>query len=73
MGDFEDTLTFRLFARPSFAEGLSRLFDFSGSMQAYNRNKTANEADVRALTADWIMVGKGMQEAMNQCEKEIAQ
>lgn len=72
MGEFEETLTYRLFARPSFAEGLSRLFDFGGALQMYNRSKTGSEADCQALWADWVMVGRDIQTAMNKYEEEIA-
>lgn len=73
MGEFEDTLTFRLFARPSFTEGLARLFDFAGSLQVYNRSKTGNEADFKALEADWTMVGRDIREAMSRYEQEASE
>jgi len=39
MDDLNKTLTFNLFARPSFIEGISRVFDFGATLQMYNYSK----------------------------------
>ena len=46
-----------LFARPSFIGGLSRIFDFGGTLKIYNESPTEVIADARAIHADWKAVG----------------
>ena len=53
-----------LFARPSFLEGLARIFDFGGSLNQYNTSATPEEADKRALRSDWLAVGDDMRRAI---------
>jgi|WetSurMetagenome_2_1015567.scaffolds.fasta_scaffold1026007_2 hypothetical protein len=48
---------FVLYANPSFFEGLSRLIDFGGTLNTYNVSRTPQEADFRAIQADWEAVG----------------
>jgi hypothetical protein len=60
-----------LFARPSFLEGVARIFDFSGSLNKYNVSRTPAEADRVALANDWKAVGEDMRSAMMQMEQEI--
>jgi hypothetical protein len=43
--------------RPSFFEGIARLFDFSGTLDHYNYSETGDEADYRAILSDWQHVG----------------
>ena len=64
MGSINDSLTFRLFARPSFYEGISRILDFANSLQSYNYDKNGAEADAKALASDWQMVGRDMKAAV---------
>lgn len=45
-----------LFAQPNFWEGVARSVDFGGTLNEYNRSESADEADRRALTADWQSV-----------------
>ncbi len=47
----------RLFANPSFVEGMSRTFDFLGNQDIYNEDLTPEEADCKALFSDWASVG----------------
>ena len=56
-----------LFVRPSLLEGWARLFDFSGSLNDYNRTK---DPDTVALWADWTAVGVAIQESMDRFEEE---
>ncbi len=56
-----------LFAPPSFLEGWARLFDFSGSLNQYNR--TAHP-DTVALWADWSAVGQDISDAMGKFAQE---
>jgi hypothetical protein len=52
-----------LFARPSFLEGVGRILDFAGSMTEYNQSQSPEEADLRALQADWAILGEDMRTA----------
>ena len=53
-----------LFARPTFASGVARLYDFGGIFDAYNASGTAEEADAEAINADWSMVGDDILNAL---------
>jgi hypothetical protein len=46
-----------LCAKPSFAEGASRLLDFGNCLNEYNRSLTPDQADLLALSVDWRLVG----------------
>jgi hypothetical protein len=65
-----DYTTF-LFARPSFLEGLARIFDFSGSLNQYNTSKTPDQADARAIHADWHAVGEDLWNALEAYDEEL--
>ncbi len=53
-----------LFARPSWLEGVARLFDFGGALDMYNDDGlTADEANTLALAADWRAIGQDMRAA----------
>ena len=49
--------TGRLFANPSFLEGMSRTLDLLGNQDIYNEDLTPEEADSKALFSDWASVG----------------
>lgn len=66
----DNSLTFRLFARPSFFEGMGRVLDMGSTLQEYNRNVTPEEADRRAIEADWRMVGRDLRAALRMHEQE---
>lgn len=53
-------LSFVLFARPSFVEGIARLADVAGTLNQYNLAESPQEADERAIWADWRQVGMDM-------------
>jgi hypothetical protein len=55
-----------LFSRPSFIDGMARIFDFSGSLQKYNTEETPQEADYIALRNDWRMVGEDIRKSIEQ-------
>jgi hypothetical protein len=65
MGNINDSLTFRLFARPSFLGGAGRILDLGSTLQNYNRNTTTEEADRKAIKSDWCMVGRDLGAALN--------
>jgi hypothetical protein len=59
-----------LFARPSFVEGVGRILDLGGSLNAYNRSNTEAEADARAVLGDWSAVGHDVHVALEQLDPE---
>lgn len=61
-----------LFARPSVTSGLARMFDFAGSFDDYNHSATEDEADAKAIFADWAVVGDSIRSAMEQEQDEEA-
>lgn len=60
MGDYSSLL----FARPTFLEGAGRLLDFGNFMTEYNTSPNGEEADRRALTADWCAISDDLQQVM---------
>ncbi len=60
MSDFSNNL----FADPSFLEGMGRVLDFGDTMTDFNRSLTSEQADSRALFADWLALGGDLQMAM---------
>ena len=63
MGDYS---TF-LFAKPSMAEGVARIFDFAGALNQYNTTPNGAAADRRALDADWLAVASDINDCI--CRK----
>jgi hypothetical protein len=63
-----------LFAAPSFLQGLASALDLSGTLVEYNISKTPQDADVRAISSDWAVVGKDISTATENLaeEKEAA-
>lgn len=64
--------TFYLYARPSFIEGVARLFDFGAALQEYNYSESPAEADGRAAYSDWLAVGDDLRRAFHQYERDRA-
>jgi hypothetical protein len=60
-----------LFAQPSFASGVARVFDLFGQFDEYNRSETPEDADARAIASDWIVVGQDIADAIEQNEPEM--
>jgi hypothetical protein len=60
-----------LFAQPSFASGVARVFDLFGQFDEYNRSETPEEADAKAIASDWIVVGQDIADAIEQNEPEM--
>lgn len=61
-----------LVATPSLASGCARLFDWAGLFDSYNQSTSEEEADGKAIFADWAMVGWDILAAMNQCDNTEA-
>jgi hypothetical protein len=53
-----------LYARPTFAAGAARLFDFGGLFDSYNESVTDEEADAKAISSDWALVGADILNAL---------
>ncbi|MDR1611902.1 MAG: hypothetical protein LBT97_03865 [Planctomycetota bacterium] len=64
----EFSLSFRLFQRPSFIEGIGRILDAESALNSYNRNVSSEQADAQATAADWCMVGNDINKAMQNVE-----
>jgi hypothetical protein len=62
--------SFRLFARPSFLEGVARLFDFANVLQRYRYDRTEHDADAHALSSDWTAVGDDLRHAIRTYERQ---
>ena len=63
--------SFRLYARPSFFEGIARLFDFGGSLNKYNSSDSGEKADYKALKSDWSTVGEDIYSAINVFSNDL--
>ena len=53
-----------LFAIPSFFRGAASALDIGGTFVEYNQSNNPQEADAKALQADWVMVGNDLREAI---------
>lgn len=62
-----------IYARPSFLEGMARIFDFAGALDYYPnlsvRRKSGPEADAEAIRECWEAVGQYMWDAIGQFEE----
>jgi hypothetical protein len=66
MGRFTDLL----FARPSFLEGVARIFDLGGTLNEYNRSAMPEEADFVALRSDWEAIGMDFRGVVSQVQSD---
>ncbi len=66
MNKSEASLTYRLFSRPSFLEGMCRVMDMGNTLQVYNRSRTSAIADHEAIESDWRMVGRDIKVALRR-------
>jgi len=55
-----------LFAQPSLISGLGRCLDIGGTYDGYNVSATPEQADSRALAADFAATGGDMRSALKQ-------
>lgn len=62
--------SYLLFARPSFWEGIARIFDLGSTLQVYNRSRGPKEADENALRSDWRTVGQDIAHSIEAYEQE---
>ncbi len=61
-----------LYARPSFLEGVARVLDVGGGLTEFNKSLTIEEADLRAIAADWGAVGQDLRDAIAVVTKKQA-
>lgn len=61
---------YRLYSRPSFFEGIARLFDIKGKLNKYNYSRSNVEADLRSIESDWQFVGIDINEAIKKFNEE---
>lgn len=59
-----------LFAQPSFASGAARVVDLWGQLDEYNTSASGEEADAKAIAADWFVVGDDLLKAYRQCSED---
>jgi hypothetical protein len=52
-----------LFASPSFICDMGRVIDLGATMTRFNKSESAAEADMRALSNDWSVVGAEIRQA----------
>lgn len=69
MNRYTDTL----YASPSFLEGVARILDFGNTLNEYNTSLTPQQADERALAADWYAIGEDMKMAVQQVIKQTSE
>jgi hypothetical protein len=62
---------FRLYARPSFWEGMARIVDFGGVLNEYNYSDDPKEADFRAMQSDWEEIGTDFMAAIERLRREL--
>ncbi len=62
-----------LFARPSFLEGMARIWDFTNSLNTYNYSADPKAADEIAIRSDWESVGDSLWWAMSRHGSEETQ
>lgn len=59
-----------LFARPSFLEGIARIYDFGNTLNTYNYSNTPEQADYIAMASDWQVVGQELRAAVARIKLE---
>jgi hypothetical protein len=57
-----------LYARPSFIEGLARIFDLGNTLCEYNQSLTPQQADYLALRSDWLAIAGDLRNAMQEAD-----
>ncbi len=64
--------SFQLFAIPTFFSGMARTLDLGAVLDDYDGVLTSDQADLFALSADWLAVGEDMWSALAECETQPA-
>ncbi len=56
--------TTRLCERSSYISGLASIFNIAGNYSRFNYSKTPEEADMRAIAADWEVTAEDLKKAI---------
>jgi hypothetical protein len=70
--DPNDVRSTFLFTEPSFLTGAGRIFDLWGGFDIYYISRSPAEADLRALYADWRVIGQDFRDVMHTEAAELA-
>jgi hypothetical protein len=62
----------KLYARPSFIEGVARNVDILNTLREYNESPNEVEADIAALKNDWQAVGDDLRSSVTTYEQHVA-
>jgi hypothetical protein len=62
----------KLFAEPSFMEGMARIVDIGATMQLYNTSENQDSTDAEALINDWRAIGCDLRNSMKTYEQKLA-
>lgn len=65
-----DSFSELLFARPSFLQGMARLFDLGDTLSEYNSSLSPEQADRLAIASDWRAIGLDMWRAIDEYTAE---
>lgn len=57
----------------SFIKGVESVFNIAGNFFEYNTSNTGAEADKKALTSDWLMVGNDLKNASKKFKSKNKQ
>ena len=60
-----------IYARPSFLEGMARVFDIGGTLNEYGFGPGGAKSDAEATRADWQAIGDDLRAAMDDCGYSI--
>lgn len=53
-----------LFSTPNFLKGAARVWDLFGVLDTYNTSSTEQEADNKAIYADWVTIGNDIRNSI---------
>lgn len=60
----------KLYAQPSFIEGMARNVDIFNTLREYNESATETQADIDALRNDWGAIGEDLRASIKNYEQE---
>jgi hypothetical protein len=52
-----------LFSTPTFINGIGSIINIAGNYYIFNYSETAEEADAKAIEADWGVIGQDLLKA----------
>ena len=60
-----------MIVRPSFREGIARILDFRNVLSAHRFARSSEEADARAIAANWKVVGNDLRAALETFDRSL--